>query len=1369
MQLQAGYILDPVSHVLMSGPNKTQVKALLKQLSHFELLPDAANVVADFQIPSLEVKQICAVAEKIITRAMPCPTSLLIEQAFHTLLGKTLELKGQMVSHRFEDKFFVEYNTKLYRAFHVIDPRIQIDLLETPEKTWDDILKKYKHSMFTELLPDFYGEWLLQQIELNTSLKELAKYKSDYFLKSELLEKIPDEVVNSGVDFSIELPYAVNKKQGLHIELNDIEHDKMSVRLIDNQRDELSEAAEYEKTLRIRTENFHQVKKQLKPLDRFLEKEYFDLLRMNYINPLISSPEGIELLQFALTPIAIARLQRSLLQLILSGIFPIHQDKLKIAVYEQDVPCATMAFADILQMLEHITALAEVDFKLPDIELHIYHNPEFENSPLHQFAPKPSTICELTVYMHTISEATTDNVFDFAFDMSVLQRKSCKAIKTFATSGQFYAIRSVLSVRSVRKYESIPNINYKAFIHRKNLSAFSDFASKNAVEYFMRSVFRKRMMTEPQLQAASAILSGDSCLLSMPALSGKSIVAQLITLLQPGVCLFVSPNSGLDETNKIIFEENAIDLQRFRTRHTIIEREDSPFVLCNSTDFFQPAFQDFLREGSYNQIIFDQIQLISEWHEPFDPQYLTSIFIFKNIISEIKKNIKLVGVSHLTSYNAENDISAILNIARKHIVSDSQPDCSVEFSVQNIEPSTTKLLSEQLSKDIQNQKNAQTGKLLDKHIVTSSRISNVLVVMPFERGQWSIGDGKSGLTKHLNSRYGQVRFGTYVSRTISDFNTDDRTFISKADEVYARFSKHKLNALLSLPEILQMPLNFKVDNVILFQPLLSPELYLNLFRKLSFESMPTRYYLLQSTTEINHDFASYNRENLPDNILIDNSMDVLKVHEEVYMYMRMFSTSRKGVNKELTLLKELMKGILVPSVKNHELINNVVENNFAYRVQFDIVPDEEDSIKVSADDNQGIGTINFVTNEIVLDTSFSDPILGEEILNYIHIQILEYNAKNANVYQWLHEKSMQTVTKGIEQLLTEISVGEQNYIDIDFENNRMSLIYEWIDNQFSGEINYEVLHNLYKCSTDSSDFVKLLIEDEGLELNAHIELKNNIIEATNQIRDRQDTLVMLSRLLRLGVIEGFSIDQSVGKLRLVIQKHQDNYYIEKLCKILNVKQRLSYSDTMYLVNMMPGDTIVFKTVACFINFVYKEVAHQHFVHAKDLNTQMRKNLTGFPEYIVSYLRNNYWLGENPDNFGQVKNPDFTFVQQVLSRTKITHEAYCQLYQSSLKYLMNYVDNQWVFKLLAGYAHWIEGTEDNEETEEALMYMVDGIREYTTKSKIQTSENALVTLEKIHYYCNEIDTRDIATEQSVEELVLLKLHTEWLADFNKKFS
>ena len=122
-QLQAGYIIDGVAEYLTKTFSKEKVYGLLKQLSFFDT-EIVSSIGQEIQNP----EQILFVANNIISRGLPTRISFDLEKTIleKFKFGSLNKKQAEIGSIKFDFNFSEIFANKLYRALHIVDPRITL-------------------------------------------------------------------------------------------------------------------------------------------------------------------------------------------------------------------------------------------------------------------------------------------------------------------------------------------------------------------------------------------------------------------------------------------------------------------------------------------------------------------------------------------------------------------------------------------------------------------------------------------------------------------------------------------------------------------------------------------------------------------------------------------------------------------------------------------------------------------------------------------------------------------------------------------------------------------------------------------------------------------------------------------------------------------------------------------------------------------------------------------------------------------------------------------------------------------------------------------------------------------------------------------
>lgn len=124
------------------------------------------------------------------------------------------------------------------------------------------------------------------------------------------------------------------------------------------------------------------------------------------------------MLQLVLSPVAVARLEKTILEALMTRVLNISATRWKVLVKEHDVPCAALAFEELREMFKHITQLSAEysDLKFPEVELTIVSTKEFAQSSLH------------LNHRVLVGEYHSNAEYDMVIDFAMLRRNGLEDI-----------------------------------------------------------------------------------------------------------------------------------------------------------------------------------------------------------------------------------------------------------------------------------------------------------------------------------------------------------------------------------------------------------------------------------------------------------------------------------------------------------------------------------------------------------------------------------------------------------------------------------------------------------------------------------------------------------------------------------------------------------------------------------------------------------------------------------------------------------------------------------------------------------------------------------------------------------------------------
>ena len=369
-QLHCGYILSSVRDAILKLDKPESISCLLKQLSCFDIEYNFnANLIDD---------SIVTVLDNLISRGLPTLPSIFVENIFSKIFGitdKDFNIKTGEIIYQ-ETKRFRENIDSIYSSFFVIDPRINKN--NNPSfcfDSWEEHQgSEYEEVFFNSIVPETFHDSYRQLLESQRSIKSLLEFsaKNERGIGSQF-RNVSNDFFKQRIDFSFEFPKANNYSSGLVIEIDGSQHQVEPQKSVDRQRDSIIKKIGWAQTVRIETNELHAIpKSKVKWISNFLKHPYSEKIRENFDNPIWEKDYGLEGLQIALTPFAVARIQKVFLFLISSGILKLEASSWNLAILERDVPCASLAVEDLIHLFQNIFSLEGNDRKLPEIKLKIF-------------------------------------------------------------------------------------------------------------------------------------------------------------------------------------------------------------------------------------------------------------------------------------------------------------------------------------------------------------------------------------------------------------------------------------------------------------------------------------------------------------------------------------------------------------------------------------------------------------------------------------------------------------------------------------------------------------------------------------------------------------------------------------------------------------------------------------------------------------------------------------------------------------------------------------------------------------------------------------------------------------------------------------
>ena len=635
VQFHAAYQLDSVKKVFKNFESEKAI-ALYKILSDFEVSSpfDIGASIYD------DVDPVFAVLNNMIIRGLPTKASPFIEEIFKCFGNRQMKDNLGAIVYDFPDS----KHDDLFLALHTIDPRWELTQENYNCKILDSELEK---EYITNVVPNL----LRQLLQPQRSLLSITNNSNHCAQR---------------VDFACEFPYSNNKFKGCVVELDGVAYHTNTV--ADKQRDRDLNNSRWN-CLRITETQINYIN------DQQFSNNYILNTRKAYQREF--TEDWTKALQLVLSPIAVARIQKTVLEAIIAGKLDIKQAEWNILVQERDVPCAAIAFEDLKQMFDHLHALVaasdkKATLKFPKVNIEIISTKEFANSSLH-LNITPTT---------KASACQSEKKYDMIIDISMLRRAGIENISfsEFQCKNDcYFNIRSAHFRRSKRFIYTSDTIGYKPLVDKDGQGNYiARPHEKRHLEYFLQLLFRKEDFRPGQLPILSRALQNKCVIGLLPTGGGKSLTYQLSAMLQPGVTIVVDPlrslmkdqydgliNTGIDTCT---FINSTLTPQQREEREKQLETSQMQFIFLSPERLCIYKFRERLKTMHDMNVYFaygviDEVHCVSEWGHDFRFSYL---HLGRNLYNYVcpkdkEKRLTLFGLTATASFDVLADVERELS------------------------------------------------------------------------------------------------------------------------------------------------------------------------------------------------------------------------------------------------------------------------------------------------------------------------------------------------------------------------------------------------------------------------------------------------------------------------------------------------------------------------------------------------------------------------------------------------------------------------------------------------------------------------------------------------------------------------------------
>ena len=377
--------------------------------------------------------------------------------------------------------------------------------------------------------------------------------------------------------------------------------------------------------------------------------------------------DDLRINQLVFTPLAIARVQKILIEALISHRLDLHQEEWRVLVEEGDVPFAQLAIADFCEMFNHLIALSDEfqSLRLPRISLQVISCNRYRKSPLLTSDAVFEATKEIrrTVYDLVIRYSSTPKFEELDFTTYQVSRDNCYCL---FPSDNPYAERCIYTT---------DRVNYRPLVEEANQPVEE---TVNHLRYFLQQLFRKEDFRPGQLPILSRALQNKSVIGLLPTGGGKSLTYQLAALLQPGVSIVIDPLVSLMKNQYDGLIRTGIDcctyinakVENRSQREKNMEQSKYLFVFMSPERLCILNYRRRLRNMHDLHVYFaysiiDEVHCVSEWGHDFRFSYLhLGRNLYQNVLPKQVKgdeHITLFGLTATASFDVLADVERELS------------------------------------------------------------------------------------------------------------------------------------------------------------------------------------------------------------------------------------------------------------------------------------------------------------------------------------------------------------------------------------------------------------------------------------------------------------------------------------------------------------------------------------------------------------------------------------------------------------------------------------------------------------------------------------------------------------------------------------
>lgn len=356
---------------------------------------------------------------------------------------------------------------------------------------------------------------------------------------------------------------------------------------------------------------------------------------------------------------AVARIQKTLIEAIISERLDINKQEWNILVIEDNTSVAKISIEDFSETYHNLIALTN----------------DYDEMVL----PRLS--------VSTKENALSKKKYDAVIDVSIDQPCNAKDVSFSdfkASNDCYFIVRSSERVYADRILYTTERISYKPLVERNSQGVYNRIEENcSKLRYFLNLIFRKEDFRPGQLPILNRALQLKSVIGLLPTGGGKSLTYQLAAMLQPAVTLVVDPLKGLMKDQYDGLLNTGIDCISYinsditknfkegRRRELALTGSQVQIMFLSPERLSIHRFRNVLRSMRESGVYFaygviDEVHCVSEWGHDFRLAYLhlgRNLFnyVLPKKVEGKDNHISLFGLTATASFDVLADVQRELS------------------------------------------------------------------------------------------------------------------------------------------------------------------------------------------------------------------------------------------------------------------------------------------------------------------------------------------------------------------------------------------------------------------------------------------------------------------------------------------------------------------------------------------------------------------------------------------------------------------------------------------------------------------------------------------------------------------------------------